>query len=55
MQKKRIESKRMQIKPTANVKIMLNINGKCQQNQEKCPGKHYLILKVISEYWIIFV
>ena len=43
----------MQIKPTLNVKITLNVNCKCQGNKEKCPAQHCLFLSVLSENCII--
>ena len=42
MQKKRKQNKRMQIKPTFNVKITLTVNRSYQQNHGMCPDQHDL-------------
>ena len=39
MAKKRMQNTRMQIKPTLNVKITLNVNCYCHENQELCPAQ----------------
>ena len=46
MQKKKMQSKRIQRKHNLNVKIALN---KWQQNQEKCPLQHYLFWTYIKK------
>ena len=43
----RMQSKRIQIKPTLNVKITLHIDRYCQQNQEMRPPQHYLYFERI--------
>ena len=35
-------TKECKIKPTLNVKITLDVNCLCQQNQEQCPAQYYL-------------
>lgn len=49
MQKKRIENKIMQIKPTIYLKTTVDINFKYKQNKEERPANIIFILNVLSE------
>ena len=42
MQKERMQSKRMQIKATLDVKITSNVYWEFQENQNKCSAHRYL-------------
>ena len=55
MQNKKMWNKRMEIASILNVKITLNINCYCHQNQEKCPAQKDLYFEHISENETIFV
>ena len=44
-------TKECKIKPTLNVKITLDVNCLCQQNQEQCPAQHYLYFVGTFKKW----
>ena len=38
MEKKKMQNKKILFKPTLNIKLTLNVNLNCQQNQGFCPA-----------------
>ena len=55
MQKKRMQNKIMQIKPTLTAKVTLNTNSYCQQKQEKRPAQYYFYFERTFKRWDYFL